>query len=277
MMPYGGAPVLDDPELFEQGAEVEVEVVENDAAYHGPRERTSPPFPSEPPAGFESWRAFFQDAKEQVRARKERPTNAPVQPIGYTEIDPLAKTTPLSIRKLAKTVADAGWLYSCRRYEWHVPDRFYVGDSAVTGARAGDLKEAAHDEASYALIAAPAAGQGKVGFKACWAATKTGASFDFVQATDPVGVLRELYADYKAGKAPRLDKRETAESVAIRQRQMDELAERASCTYNTGETYLERHPLFKAAGEFNEWLEEWIALTAPKAEIAANQEEAIAA
>ncbi|MEV5068931.1 hypothetical protein MRBLMI12_000488 [Microbacterium sp. LMI12-1-1.1] len=217
-----------------------------------------------------SWEQYYAD----MRAANES---------GGIEIPPVTRTVlrrsrpaqaaekflGLGVRKTLKRVRDAGWA----RVElgWSrtwVSTEFYAADSAkkpgeeAPANRKGDVKKAAHEERHWWLLAAHPAY--RIGFVAHWTegvtpAGKRSFTFQSASATDPLGIPTELAADYSVdANAKRRVKDEPGHIYEGRIALLEANARRLNREYNTGHSYLNHHPVFKAFKEFEAWLVEFI-------------------
>jgi hypothetical protein len=243
------------------------DVVETEALFTAAPERSSVPFPSDAPAGFADWREFFAEAKASVTSGNEEEIAAPVPEVRETRagsVEDLVRGP----KKAALAALSMGWDLDITVTEVYTPPTLYKHASEEHSR--GDVRYPERHETFWALTAF-APGKVALGFHAVYVETETakggrGFSFDAARAADPLGMPLTLEGRYKPGKAERLDKRETAESLAARQREMDAVAARAAATYNDNAAYLERRPLFTAAKEFDLWLGDYVALLQPTEE-----------
>lgn len=81
-------------------------------------------------------------------------------------------------------------------------------------------------------------------------------SFDYALAVDPVGVARELRAEYKPIKQDR-GKYETTKSFQRRLTAAKEQADAEDVSYNVGSVVFQHRVMFDTAGEFDSWLADW--------------------
>jgi hypothetical protein len=252
--------------LVDEDLDLEFEnadVVESDAVLEGPRGRTPVPFPSEAPEGFADWRAFFRTAKESVRAAEEDELDDSTPQVRARREGDVADLVR-GPKKVAQTALSLGWPVKVEVIEVYVPPVLFK--STTDDHRRGDVR---YEEKRLTWWTLTALAPGlPLGFHAAYLETETakggrGFTFDAARAADPVGMPTPLGHHYKAGKPQRLDKRETAESLAARQREMEAVAARANATYNDAADYLEHRPLFTSAKDFDLWLSDWAAMLTP--------------
>ena len=176
------------------------------------------------------------------------------------------------LKKTLAAVRKADWpIIRLQRVVIAIGDELYAADAQkqsgeeVPKHRRGDLKTPAHVDTHWFLqAAAPTA---RVAFRATWmeGITEKGArSFKWrhALAADPVGMPTECFADYEPS-ANDLKQLKDEPAWAHRQRvvRAEALGKRRNATYNDRVAWLNRRPLFKAAGAFDAWLTEAISIT----------------
>lgn len=225
--------------------------------------RTAPKYPSPPPAGYESWRSFF----DEVRAESKEAAEVPDSVATLLSADPEPDETGLgsSPGGLLKRTRAAGWEVEVTRSVVHHTDVLLKNDSKATGGRRGDVTTPAHEKVHWFVNGGiRAAG---VGFAAHWiegVTPKGGKSFGFqsVIVRDPAGLPVELYCNY-APKSYVI--KQAPEERDDRWRERVERFERAAdvmdTKYNDAASYIARELVFTAWKEFNEWVTEWLEIT----------------
>ncbi len=82
---------------------------------------------------------------------------------------------------------------------------------------------------------------------------KLSSSFDSAKVKDPIGVVRNLCADYSINKVE-------AKRVGITTQHASKISNMRSLEYNDGSQYAVNVSNFYTASDFNEWLDDWISL-----------------
>jgi len=167
---------------------------------------------------------------------------------------------PRSPRVVAHTALDCGWDVRAWLSIVEAPPTYYVNSSEENAA--GDVKIAGH---LLRMITVEARDPNMpLGFKANYISkSATGASFQDALVVDPVGIPRELRADYKAMKQVRA-KYETSESIKLRTDDVIQRADLAKLAYNDGGFAFFNQARFSAARDLDAWLAEWQSFSAIK-------------
>ncbi|MDL5351117.1 hypothetical protein [Microbacterium sp. zg-YB36] len=221
----------------------------------------------------EDWAEYFK------RVRAEAAQEVVIPPVTTTileqeDVDPA--TLPAgAIKRLVGRLTAAQWpTVRLATSLVHVSDAFRVADSKLKPGeetpanRKGDLKKAAHDVRRWWVVAIHPTY--RLGMRVEYlegVTAKGGRSFTFQSAEcrDPLGMPVELFVNYEPSSDDlKQVKDEPGWAHAERVARVKADAERRDYAYNTGHSWLNTRPLFKAAGEFTAWLDEAIDMTTKK-------------
>lgn len=170
------------------------------------------------------------------------------------------------IRDVLQRVREAGWeRVELRTSLVHVSDEFRKADSKKKPGqtdpdhRKGELTKAAHERRHWWVLGVQP--RAFAAFQAEWiegVTPKGGRSFGFKSAycTDLIGQPTELFIDFAPSKNDlRQVKDEPSFAHQERVRRIMRITEDRDRAYNLGTTWLNRTPLYKAFGQFDDWLE----------------------
>jgi len=250
--------LLDDPE--EESEWENADTAESEAPLvRNLHERTPVLFPSDS-TWFSEWRERWRSERNDETLEESVPVV-----LARREGDPaLLMRGPKKVVGMALAL---GWKVDIRVTEVRRPDTLFK--HASDEHNRGDVRYKGGDETWWFIMARHP--QAVLAFRAVYTETVTpsggrGFSFEHASAIDPVGMPTELYYEYKAPKASKVDKYETTASVEARQQHLDDMAADANRMFNTGKTYRNHRPLFTAAKEFEAWMGEWVEMLTPKRE-----------
>lgn len=215
----------------------------------------------------------MEDIWEKSKAEAEIPPT--VRTILARVEDPYQGGLGRSVKGIFASVSDWPNKTLLASLTW-VSDEYRKADSKLKPGQAepdhrrGELATPAHFEQFWWVSASckPL----RLAFVAGWkegATPKGGRSFTFVSAhcADPIGIPTELFVDYSIGEVKQV-KDEPKWAYEERAARLYAEAD-ARDHYNTGTTFLNRRPVFKAFKDFQTWLDEaneMIAATAAKRE-----------
>lgn len=161
------------------------------------------------------------------------------------EVDP--STLSLSPRGYHKKLVQLGWDIQITSVDIHYADVLQMSDGKVKkdGSQVlkGEVRTPAHTDTTVFITSADKTRS--VGLRASW----TNGRFQSVLVRDPVGLPVEYYYDYTPRKAV-IDTLGKDRAFARADKQNE--------AYNDGETHLENLKLMRTAGEFKDWLDDWM-------------------
>lgn len=151
---------------------------------------------------------------------------------------------PISPRRILEMVDALGWdVLALRQTVTHHPAELMQNDGK-TGPK-GTAKKPECDVKHIFLVSADATR--KIAFEASWLDGR----FEDVTMLDPLGIPVELYVDYK----PTAERKKTlGADYAI------EHGDRQDREYNDGMSWLAKRHCTRVSGEFNAWLNDWLAV-----------------
>lgn len=215
-------------------------------------ERTPPLYPTYGPGDGLSWGEFFRDYRA---GRREKTVNADAELLDSWLISDEDLTG--SPKKVFTAVKALGWDFVLSGSRVRTPEQFYVGDSATTGARAGDLRAKKKYEFHFWMSACRS--EAKVGFSAHWIDGR----FSDATIYDPIGIPVQNWFEYRP-PSQRREKDETEDSFQRRMERANLDAERRRYEYNDGTDRLERRMSYDQMAPFAAWVDDYLELWAPE-------------